>query len=106
MIRFAQSAHVKVFGVRPEVAMIMPVLDGVFSKFGYDCMITSCTEGKHGFGSLHFNGSALDLRIRHITHPDEVRDIVRTLKDSLTVEFDVVLEGDHIHIEFQPKTAI
>ena len=29
--------------------------------------------------------------------------IVKNLKESLTDEFDVVLESDHIHIEFQPK---
>lgn len=80
------------------------VASEVYQKHGFEMEITSGDEGEHSFGSLHFSGNAADFRIKNI--PTEVvLDIVDDIKERLGVDYDVVLEGNHIHLEYQPKTA-
>ncbi len=61
-------------------------------------VITSVSEGKHSAGSLHYVGHAFDMRL-----PGDPDTFVADLKEALGDEFDVVLEGDHVHVEYQPK---
>jgi len=68
----------------------------------YDCVITSASDGKHGPNSLHYSGQALDLRTRHI-HGQGLQLVVDKLREALGSQFDVVLESDHIHLEFDPR---
>ncbi len=95
---------VKIFGVRPEMLAVWPVIDSVYTSHGFPtCTITSVGDGKHGFGSFHGNGLATDFRTTR-TDPDyNWADVANDIRASLTDEFDVVLEKDHIHVEFQPK---
>jgi hypothetical protein len=65
-------------------------------------VITSALEGRHKEGSRHYSGYALDLRIWDIPH-GHVPMIVSELKAALGADYDVVLEADHIHVEFDPK---
>ena len=93
---------VKVFGVRPELVLAMMTVNTVYVDEGYEFVITSVVDGKHSRTSLHYSGGAFDCRIWGI--PEHNRQgFVKLLKLALTDEFDVVLEKDHIHIEFQPK---
>lgn len=62
--------------------------------------ITSARDGKHMQGSLHYCGLAIDLRIWGLPDPNAVADRIRRQLDR---EFDVILESDHLHIEFDPK---
>lgn len=68
----------------------------------YDCVITSANDSKHGPNSLHYKGQALDLRTRHL-NGQGLQSVYHKLKESLGEQFDVVLEADHIHIEFDVK---
>lgn len=73
-----------------------------FLGMGYASVITSALDGKHSTNSLHYTGFALDYRTRHLL--DGVpRVLQRRISDCLGSEFDVVLESDHIHIEYDPK---
>lgn len=64
--------------------------------------LTSGTEGKHSPGSLHYVGLAIDIGLLNI--PQNTRIIIRdSARDALGLEYDVVLESDHLHIEYQPK---
>lgn len=63
-------------------------------------MITSATDGQHMAHSRHYKGDALDLRSRDL--PDSI-GMADQLRDSLSDEYDVILETDHIHVEFDPK---
>jgi len=89
-------------GIRPELLIAIMVANDVYSYHGYEFVITSVTDGKHSKTSLHYPGFAFDSRIRNIDD-DTISVIVEDLRNSLTDEFDVVLEGNHIHIEYQPK---
>ena len=46
---------------------------------------------------------ALDLRTRHM-NGQGLQAVYHKLKEELGEQFDVVLESDHIHLEYQPKT--
>lgn len=69
------------------------------------CVITSAFDSKHGSNTLHQRDGlcrALDLRTNNLT-PELITVIYEALKVSLGPQFDVVLEKDHIHMEFDPK---
>ena len=66
-------------------------------------VITSGAEGevgdrRHRPNSLHYEGLAIDIRVR-----DYVWCLIEMLKTRLGVGWDIVEEGDHIHIERDPK---
>ena len=72
-----------------------------YAHHGKDVVITSGIDGSHKSNSLHYKGRALDFRTRHLTDNQRV-EIVSELKAKLGGSFDVLFEGDHIHVEFDP----
>lgn len=63
-----------------------------------EIVVTSAKDGKHGDGSLHYQGRAVDLRTRDFT------DIwASKLRMALGKDWDVVIESDHVHCEFDQK---
>ena len=87
-------------GLSPQMAIAYTIACRCYGQ--YDCVITSASDGKHGPNSLHYKGQALDLRTRHI-NGQGLQLVVDKLKEALGSQFDVVLESDHIHVEFDPK---
>lgn len=97
---------VKINGIKPEMVMGLIVAEGYFRSNGIDEMVvTSVVDGVHGFGSLHYVGYASDVRTWEILD-DLLPKFTGGLSEALGPEFDVVLESDHIHIEFKPKHKI
>lgn len=97
------KAGVKLAGIRPEMVIAMYVADTVFQKlFGEELVLTEATGGVHGRGSLHYVGQAIDIRTRDLTKND-IAKLALEIRERLGEEYDVVIESDHIHIEFQPK---
>lgn len=96
----------RITGLRTEILFAVIVAEGVWRDKNLGrATITSCTDGKHSSGSKHYIGAAIDLRTMNLT-PDQVQFAATELKERLGVEYDVVAEGDHIHVEHDPKTAI
>tara|TARA_R110000823_G_scaffold210943_3_gene341310 strand:+ start:3583 stop:3894 length:312 start_codon:yes stop_codon:yes gene_type:complete len=94
---------VKIKGIKPEMVLGLLIAEGYFDSMGIsEMVVTSATDGKHGVGSLHYVGYAADVRTWAIQDGDLI-DFTTGLSEELGEEFDVVLEKDHIHIEFQPK---
>jgi hypothetical protein len=90
-------------GLQPQMAVAYTIAAVVFwEQAGASCWITSGSDGKHGHTSLHYKGKALDLRTKHL-RPEQVHPVWKALKAALGTQFDVVLESDHIHVEFDPK---
>ena len=95
---------VKVFGLRPEMMLVFNAID----CFDRELTITSICDGKHGEASRHYNGFAVDVRTRDDNSSvqwsiEQKKNVARFIKDRLTADFDVVVEADHIHIEFDRR---
>lgn len=71
-------------------------------QLGKNMVITSANDGKHKEGSLHYKNLALDIRTRHL-EKDEIQIVLNYLRNKLGGDYDVILESDHIHIEYDPK---
>ena len=89
-------------GLKPQMAVAYTILSVIFHRHvSLPCVITSASDGVHGPNSLHYNGLALDIRTRHVMET-MLPLIVRDAKNELGDQFDVVLEADHLHVEFDP----
>jgi hypothetical protein len=87
----------------PQMAVAYTIASFIFQeKAGVPCVITSGDDSKHGPNSLHYEGKALDLRTKHLP-PGLVHPVFMALQNALGDEFDVVLEDNHLHLEYDPK---
>jgi hypothetical protein len=90
-------------GIQPQMAVAYTIAEAIYwDKAGVHCVITSCSDGRHGPNSLHYKGMALDLRTSNL-RPEQLHPVFNALKTALGVQFDTVMESDHIHCEFDPK---
>ena len=96
------KADVTFNGLKPEILLGIIIAEGVFISFGLPLVITSICDGLHNRASLHYVGMAFDIRIKEISAP-VLNNILNSLKVNLSTNYDVVLEANHIHIEYQPK---
>jgi hypothetical protein len=87
-------------GLSPQMSIAYTIACRCYGQ--YDCVITSASDGKHGPNSLHYSGQAMDLRTRHM-NGQTLQLVYAKLKEALSDQFDVVLEADHFHIEWDPK---
>jgi len=71
-------------------------------RFKSEAVLTSTYDGTHSTGSLHYSNDAVDVRIPRAPM-EEVVQAVEDLKRILGKDYDVLLESDHIHVEFDPK---
>lgn len=69
--------------------------------------ITSANDSSHMEGSLHFVNRALDIRIKNIIggmeFPLAARGWAERMQVALGDDYDVLLESDHIHVEYDPQ---
>lgn len=89
---------VRLHGVRPEVVIAMMVANSYIGEF----VVTSVIEGRHSRKSKHYTGCAFDIRTRNLADPLTAKDALAAM---LGADFDVILEKDHIHVEWDPKEA-
>ncbi len=94
---------VKLLGMTPQIALAIGVVDSVYREHGKDLVVTSVTDGRHGSGSLHYKGLALDCRTRFFDR-ETALIVTDQCKKRLGGEFDIVLEDDHLHVEWDPQT--
>lgn len=91
---------VRVRGLSNEILLAIVIAQSVYSETEASMTITSLSDGKHSVNSLHHTGDAVDLRM---PMPVTREQIVSQLKKALGADYDVILEVDHIHIEYDPK---
>lgn len=96
---------VSINGIKPETVLAIQIVNDIYRIFKADLVITSVNDSKHGYGSLHYIGYAFDCRTFHLQEAD-IPQIVASIKKNLGDDFDVLLEKDHIHVEFQPKEGV
>ena len=80
----------------------LPRIHDVFGMYGLQTWITSADDLKHMAGSFHYIGLALDFRSYYwLDYIDQV-ELADKLAFIVGDDFDVVLEKDHIHVEYDP----
>jgi hypothetical protein len=104
---FAIKAGVKITKLQPPMIVGWGIVAECYKGYGQDCTITSGEDSIHGVDSFHPKGLALDFRSRNVPRP-VLPDLVAKIKSCLGADYDVVLEkldleGEHIHVEYDPK---
>lgn len=67
-----------------------------------DMYVTSGNDLVHRPDSKHYHDEALDFRTRTLTKAQQAA-WVTVCKRRLGRNYDVVLEKDHLHVEYDPK---
>jgi hypothetical protein len=104
MIRIkAGPTGCRIAGIQPEGLAAVMVAASVYTKHNLDLVWTAGLDSKHMAGSLHYVGLAIDIGMP----PANLRVVMeQELRDALGDDFDLVVEGDHWHAEFQPKRGM
>lgn len=98
------KAGVRLRGARPELIVALIVASEVYREHGRSFTVTSVCDSSHSRGSLHYKGMAFDCRtLTAGVLPEEASKIADGIRNRLGSDFDVVVEKDHIHIEWDPK---
>jgi len=88
--------------LHPRMQKALNQIDHVYyMEYKEDTLVTSKRDGVHSSGSLHYIGRAIDTRYPKACLDRQV--FANTLRIALGQDFDVVPEGNHIHIEYDPK---
>lgn len=89
--------------INPKLGSSFDTIKSVFSAYNDEMLITSANDStEHHRWSLHYKGEAIDIRTKSLQKARQLA-IVKQLKVKLGKTFDVVLEDDHIHIEYDPR---
>ena len=99
------KAGVNPIGLRAEALLAIHVVDQVYREFGHELVVTSINDGKHGDNSYHYRGLAFDCRTRYFSSPQMADDVAFAVRRKLGRLYDVVVESDHIHVEFDERRA-
>lgn len=96
---------VSVQGIQPELVLGLVIVSSIWEYYthGIPFVITSVSDGVHSANSLHYSGRAVDIRSRDLSVP-QLNSMIALFRRALGPDYDVVLEPDHIHLEFDPKT--
>lgn len=96
MLQFKEGVQLT---VTKAVNEILRGVEAVYRKFDVPCVVTSGTDGVHGEQSKHYTAEALDFRIRDLK-PEQRDALVKLCQQRLGQGFDVVLEQNHLHVEY------
>jgi len=89
--------------LKRPIRRVLPIVDRVYREHGEEAVITSTYEGDHSPGSLHYADLAIDIRYAKDNPTGVAMELVQEIRDKLGDDYDIVLEKDHIHIEYDPK---
>jgi len=93
------KAGVDISRLNRDIRRALRKVSNVFASNDREIVVTSTFEGNHSAGSLHYADDAFDVR-----YPDPPVDaVVHLIRLNLGPDFDVLGEGSHIHIEYDPK---
>jgi hypothetical protein len=107
----AKNDSVDLTALRDELSCLIPLIDVCYSAFGVLAICTATTNGHHMKKSLHYQGLALDLRVKNLGDGPRQRSLWTCLKRNIDQAYpgmyDVLLESPgeeqaHVHIEASP----
>lgn len=104
------KTNVPISGLQREMLYAIDVARAIWQEMGPgNLYVTSCRyRDKHGTGSHHYKGLAIDLRSKNLENRHKRVALVE-LKKRLGPEYQVILESmgtdnEHFHIEYDPQT--
>jgi len=83
-----------------EIRRALKVIDQLYNIHKEEAVITSTYEGNHSPNSLHYSNDAIDIRI---LQRGSDKQLLKDLKDACEDNYDIIMEYDHFHIEYNPK---
>ncbi|MCA9340424.1 MAG: hypothetical protein KDA17_05910 [Candidatus Saccharibacteria bacterium] len=92
--------------MRPEIVLAVIVANEVYALHGRGLVVTSICDGVHSARSYHYAGLAIDCRTRYFDSAEQINDVAEEIRARLGEFYDVVIESDHLHIEFDENRAI
>ena len=92
------------WNMHPKIIWALEEIDKIHKEMAASelCTVTAARDSDHMKGSLHYEGRAVDIRTRTIYGGDK-QYFKDKVKAALGEGFDVVLESDHLHVEWDPK---
>ena len=88
----------------PKILVIAAAGVNASLGLGFDLIITSGADGTHMVGSKHYTYEALDFRTYNI--PPEMKELfIRYFRERLGPDYQLVDEGDHLHVEYDPQVV-
>jgi len=91
-------------GVAREMWYALGFLDALYKLLAHnEATVTSLTDGSHHVGSLHLLGRAADIRTRDFGERVKQLIYIEAKWELGPMGFDVLLEDDHLHVEWHPK---
>lgn len=103
MIPIRLEKRVKLSDLKPQTILAVTIAWAIYAQLGAkEFVITSVNDSTHSAKSLHRFGYAVDIRI-WVLSEDHRAVAVQMIGEAMGRDFDVVLEKDHIHIEYDPK---
>lgn len=96
------GSQARIGGITVESAVAILIATELWRENAESLVIYHVTDGKHMRGSLHYVGQAWDGSLPK-RNPEKV---ITELGLRLGLDYDVVTEKAHVHVEYQPKTGI
>lgn len=100
-----KDSSVNIWGLEKEMQPVLKNAANIWLNVaGVDLVVASARDGLHSSGSLHYYGYAVDLRTWTKDHRqmsrEEKDDLADRLRHVIGTNYDVIVEGDHIHVEY------
>lgn len=90
----------------PEIVAILNAARSTAPDLQDDTVwVTSANDLKHKENSKHYSNDAFDIRTRNVVNgKTDVQRWVAKMRGALGLDYDIILEVDHIHAEYDPKS--
>ena len=100
-MKIKPGANIEGIDIRMRPALIYA--DKLWRELGRPegVTVTCGMDGEHSAGSLHYYGLALDFRTHYFGTVEKMK-AANALEHSLGSDYDVIVHGSHIHVEFDP----
>jgi len=87
-------------GIQPVMRPVLIAANAVWKSYNQELVVTSGLEGEHSAGSYHYYGLALDLGSKDFQNFSHPRAVIAKLQKILGFAYQVIYEGNHIHVEY------
>lgn len=103
MLRFKPEVRIGYFDERAGAVLHYASVWSLRERI--DIEVNSAADSTHGSTSLHPLDLAWDLDTAG-DRPEDIAKLARFLKAYLPTDYDVVLEVDHVHVEFDTHRKV